>query len=591
MGELKPYNRDKGLTWTGYMAGQLFALSGMAIIAKSVESGIRTDLSKISDGIDEIGADFNLGMSLVISQLQAQQRIFEDILDKLDQIHKTLKSPLLTQARESYRMGLDRLGRGLLDKSLEAFLESEKKNDTDFVVQFQIGKLYLYGKDEDDDIINLDKAEEHLKQACRYAEAEVKFLTNERNTDILPKVKQLCGETFFNTGVLYLIKGNEDFLNGRDGKSFYQQGFSWFEKATSMYPEFLETFYYSAKCLSLLGDKAKCIEYFKKAVEHDMKYLKKIELDKDFDFVREDIKTKLREVINKELEIMKNDASAKYKELKTLTSDVDLFLGILRKMKLGIHIAHSFNYYWEVNGQFPDSWDWLKESEKQILEDLFGIPPILITRQTWVVSRAIKPPVDIEVFIKALNAKSSTKEWAQEIGWTEYVFDEELSRKNSIKNGLVLDLSNLSEKVELLMTKDNIIDYKNIIDLISENLSKCKDRFSKIKPALENILFEKQEEKEVEEHQKKMSNDQKVEKGMCFIATASYGSEYNPKVQFLRYFRDKYLLKNYFGSVFIRFYYFLSPPIAYWIGSSESRKKYIRHVLDKIIDILNGMGV
>lgn len=47
----------------------------------------------------------------------------------------------------------------------------------------------------------------------------------------------------------------------------------------------------------------------------------------------------------------------------------------------------------------------------------------------------------------------------------------------------------------------------------------------------------------------------KVEKDLCFVATAVYGSENAPQVQTLRDFRDNVLMKNSLGSSFVNFYY------------------------------------
>ncbi|MBI4691005.1 MAG: right-handed parallel beta-helix repeat-containing protein [Nitrospirae bacterium] len=66
---------------------------------------------------------------------------------------------------------------------------------------------------------------------------------------------------------------------------------------------------------------------------------------------------------------------------------------------------------------------------------------------------------------------------------------------------------------------------------------------------------------------------------MCFIATAAYGSGMEPEVMLLRKFRDRFLLTNTVGRVFVSGYYTLSPPIASFIRDHEAIKPVIRCAL------------
>ncbi|MFH1092806.1 MAG: CFI-box-CTERM domain-containing protein [Candidatus Omnitrophota bacterium] len=71
--------------------------------------------------------------------------------------------------------------------------------------------------------------------------------------------------------------------------------------------------------------------------------------------------------------------------------------------------------------------------------------------------------------------------------------------------------------------------------------------------------------------------------GGCFIATAAFGTKMAKEVRVLCEFRDKYLLTNYWGTKFVKFYYKYSPPIADRIRNNESAKAMLRLCLQPLI--------
>ena len=68
-------------------------------------------------------------------------------------------------------------------------------------------------------------------------------------------------------------------------------------------------------------------------------------------------------------------------------------------------------------------------------------------------------------------------------------------------------------------------------------------------------------------------------KGMCFIATAVYGSSSAKEVVVLQSFRDDILVKSMMGRAFITGYYRFSPFYAHLISQSESLKKVMRTIV------------
>ena len=75
------------------------------------------------------------------------------------------------------------------------------------------------------------------------------------------------------------------------------------------------------------------------------------------------------------------------------------------------------------------------------------------------------------------------------------------------------------------------------------------------------------------------------------MATCVYGSYDCPPVWTLRRFRDNTLSHSWYGRLFVRTYYALSPKIVLLFGENEWFKFICKRPLDRLVSSLNKKGV
>lgn len=74
--------------------------------------------------------------------------------------------------------------------------------------------------------------------------------------------------------------------------------------------------------------------------------------------------------------------------------------------------------------------------------------------------------------------------------------------------------------------------------------------------------------------------------GNCFVATAAYGTPWQPEIQVLRNFRDEKLSYSAAGRKFIKFYYEAGPRAASFINQNPGFKKPVRLIIRAIIHLI-----
>jgi len=92
--------------------------------------------------------------------------------------------------------------------------------------------------------------------------------------------------------------------------------------------------------------------------------------------------------------------------------------------------------------------------------------------------------------------------------------------------------------------------------------------------------------KAIVESDEAIQNMESSSSSECFIATAAYGTPFDPKIDVLRNWRDESLRHFTFGRLFIRFYYFASPPIANIVAKSELLRWFVRRLISPAIFLL-----
>ncbi len=239
-------------------------------------------IAETKGSIEDLKASFDYNFALILDQLQLQNETSLRILEKLESIHSVLENPLLTQARELFRIGCERLIKGLLDKALDAFLKSAEKDETNFMTQLLIGKLYLYGVNDECNVIDLEKAREHLMAAARYARAESKQL---------PEARKYAGEAYLHAAISMYAQANMLLRNGHhdEAKRTIRQAFQIASEATRVHPTLSEGHYHKAKFAALLGDGKHASESLEQAINMDENYCLRVDADPDFYQIRDDV--------------------------------------------------------------------------------------------------------------------------------------------------------------------------------------------------------------------------------------------------------------------------------------------------------------
>jgi tetratricopeptide (TPR) repeat protein len=216
---------------------------------------INKEVSRLSSLSEEILYTIDWRLSELSWQLEMQTETLKRIL-------KVLEAPLGTQAKELRRRAERAYANGWIDDALEDFLESEKRNRYDFTVHLSLGNIYLFHKREP------EKALEYYGKAAKYAESYSPYH---------------AAFALLHIGLIRYLQGD------------FQKAYEATSKALKIFPNFFEAHYQHAQYCAILGKHDEAIEHLKMAIRGDRHYCVRADLEKDFDALRDRLRSFLEE--------------------------------------------------------------------------------------------------------------------------------------------------------------------------------------------------------------------------------------------------------------------------------------------------------
>lgn len=243
------------------VSAQLKAADRIIVSQDRIASGIdkvAVGVDRVADGLEGLASAFEWGFSEMVWQLEQQRTILEEIL-------KVLQAPLDTQAKELKKRAENAYWNGWIDDALEDFLESEKKNKYDFTIYQSLGNIYFFHKKRP------WKALEYYEKATKYASPESSYHTS---------------IALLHVGLIKYFAC--DFQGAYEATS----------KTIELSPNLYEAYYQRAQYCANLGKYDEAIENLQKAIEGDRNYCLKVDSEKDFDVMREQLQSFFEDLRN-----------------------------------------------------------------------------------------------------------------------------------------------------------------------------------------------------------------------------------------------------------------------------------------------------
>jgi tetratricopeptide (TPR) repeat protein len=243
----------------------------------NISNSIELGFDKLSNGIDELKADFNIMMGDMIWKLEVQNETLASIL-------RTLQAPLDTQAKELRYRAEDAYQNGWYQEALRDFLESEKKNYQDFAVHRSIGNIHFYH------LVDLARSREYYCKAAKYAR---------------PRDAHQAAEAEYFAGVVCSVQQN------------FPNALRHMGEACELNPDFHDAYYMRACFAAMAGDVITTVRSLEAGIRGDGRYHERAKASRAFDSAQPQVVNLLDELMQ---EIKEAARTARY-TIEQLHSD------------------------------------------------------------------------------------------------------------------------------------------------------------------------------------------------------------------------------------------------------------------------------
>ncbi len=235
---------------------------------------------EVSGKLDDICAMLDWRLTAVEDQLRISNLLLQNIglLLRVPDFQKE-RQYFIEQGFKHYRNAM--LDSDIYEDALKNLLEAENRETTDYVVLHRIGMIYLYANNEE--ILNLVKAEEYFRRAAKYAMVEsnpeaqqtLNLLAGDTEQNLLNQAitpeaaKAVAAKAYFQAGVACYVQGN------------FKEAEELSYKAFSLLPSFYEAGFIQAKAVAQLGRGKKSAEILRGIIKDERFYSIKTLSDTD----------------------------------------------------------------------------------------------------------------------------------------------------------------------------------------------------------------------------------------------------------------------------------------------------------------------